>query len=286
MTTGSNANATHHPLPPRDDREALSALFDGELPAESARFALKRLDHDAGWRDACGRWLLIGDALRGDAVPAAAPGFAAGVMRALAADEGMAASSVVVPVRRTPAAATTRTRWWGGAALAASVAVAAVLAVRPGMQATDADPRMASEAVPAATSTATTTPEAAAPQAPAGAVPALAVASVESAPAATPRRETRPARSSAARPARTTVAQVAAAPDEVQAAAARQPFHPPADDIVTRPWPRPVLPGGEAAALTVGLGSTAQAPRSLYPFEPRLQEDLQAATPQPAAPER
>ena len=39
-----------------NDRETLSALFDGELEDDAARFALRRLDHDAGWRDACSRW--------------------------------------------------------------------------------------------------------------------------------------------------------------------------------------------------------------------------------------
>ena len=63
MTTGSGSN-NHHALTPRDDREALSALFDGELAADAMRFALKRLHHDADWRDTCGRWLVIGDALR------------------------------------------------------------------------------------------------------------------------------------------------------------------------------------------------------------------------------
>ena len=46
-------NTTTHPA---SDLEALSALFDGELGGDAARFALKRLDHDREWRQACERW--------------------------------------------------------------------------------------------------------------------------------------------------------------------------------------------------------------------------------------
>ncbi|TZF80644.1 sigma-E factor negative regulatory protein, partial [Cognatilysobacter lacus] len=55
------------------DQETLSALFDGELRADARRFALRRLEHDAGWKDDCGRWQLVGDVLRRQA-PIAAPG--------------------------------------------------------------------------------------------------------------------------------------------------------------------------------------------------------------------
>ncbi|WP_206410081.1 sigma-E factor negative regulatory protein, partial [Lysobacter enzymogenes] len=62
-----------------DERENLSALFDGELDGDAARFAFKRLGHDAQWREACGRWQLCGDVLRRRAHGAAepTPGFAA-----------------------------------------------------------------------------------------------------------------------------------------------------------------------------------------------------------------
>ena len=54
------------------DREALSALFDGELVGDVARFVLKRLDHDQNWRATCERWQRIGDALRGQSAVASA----------------------------------------------------------------------------------------------------------------------------------------------------------------------------------------------------------------------
>src|SRR5690606_32020838 len=105
------------------DRETLSALFDGELQGDSARFALKRLDHDAHWREACGRWQLCGDVLRGQAGGIAPTGFAERVGAALELET--MAQPVTASVRATPV----RRRWIGGAALAASVAMAALFVV-------------------------------------------------------------------------------------------------------------------------------------------------------------
>ncbi|MGO1068335.1 RseA family anti-sigma factor [Lysobacter sp. CA199] len=123
-----------------DDRENLSALFDGELDVDAARFALKRLGHDAQWRETCGRWQLCGDVLRGHAQGKAAPGFAGQgfadrVSAAIAADAALQAtrdavvhSEAGIKPRR---AAGSRRGWIGGAALAASVAVAALFVARP-----------------------------------------------------------------------------------------------------------------------------------------------------------
>src|SRR4249919_1858243 len=119
MTTGSNShsNSNHYPLHPREDREALSALFDGELPGDAIRFALRRLDHDAGWREACGRWQLIGDALRGEATSMAPPDFASGVMRLLAAEAaGGVTSPTSAHVVDAASPAASRRRWIGGGA--------------------------------------------------------------------------------------------------------------------------------------------------------------------------
>lgn len=127
-----------------DERETLSALFDGELDDDGARFALKRLGHDAQWREACGRWQLCGDVLRrrahGAAEPApgfAAAGFAERVAAAIQADAALQASQAAVAA--APAASEAKPRkaagsrrgWFGGAALAASVAVAALFVARP-----------------------------------------------------------------------------------------------------------------------------------------------------------
>ncbi|MDQ3270392.1 MAG: sigma-E factor negative regulatory protein, partial [Pseudomonadota bacterium] len=61
------------------DRESLSALFDGELQGDAARFAYKRLARDVRWRQSCGNWQLAGDVLRGRATAPAPRGFAEGV---------------------------------------------------------------------------------------------------------------------------------------------------------------------------------------------------------------
>ena len=133
MTGGMNQDGStgaSRLLQPRDDRETLSALLDGELPADATRFALKRLSHDVHWRETCGRWQLIGDAMRGEAVAMVSADFAANVARALVACSGaepaVAASATTAPVARFR-----HGRWIGGAALAASLAIAAVLVVRP-----------------------------------------------------------------------------------------------------------------------------------------------------------
>jgi Meckel syndrome type 1 protein len=293
MTTGSS-KSNHHSLHPRDDREALSALFDGALPADAARFALKRLDHDVEWREACGRWQMIGDTLRGERAVLAPAHFAAGVRHALASQ--MQAAGAVAPAASTMASVPpdrSRRRWLGGAALAASVAVAAVLVVRPISQSPTSTPdgRIATEvaspsstpgaaAVPAAATAVATAPASASAGA-ADATPRGSDAPAERIARAAPRAARGPAST------RTTGGALPTAVASVApSGATRQPFHPPADDVVTRPWPRSVL-SGEAGggALTVGFSPESAAASPLYPFEPRLQESP-PTRPQPADPQR
>jgi negative regulator of sigma E activity len=281
MTNLPDSSSNHHPLHPRDERETLSALFDGELPGDAARFALKRLDHDADWRETCGRWQMIGDALRGEATSAAPTGFASGVMRMLDAEAAVAS---VASERVTASTATNlRRRWIGGAALVASVAMAAVLVVRPFSETSSPDRQVAS----APTATQMPAPSAVTVPAPTSAnTPSPTLIAAAEAPVATashraarsPRTATRVVRRQAA-PVRneadeatTVVASATPAP-----VTTGRPFHPPVDDIVTRPWPRSVLSGDNAGALTVGFGSTSStSPSSLYPFEPRLPESQPA----------
>lgn len=293
MTTGSTSN--HHPLPPRDDRETLSALFDGELPGDAMRFALKRLDHDANWRDTCGRWQMIGDALRGEATAAAPLGFAAGVGRILEAEWKQAAAAV--PIATPVVASRSRRRWIGGAALAASVAVAAVLVVRPFSETSPSTGQVASGVVaptnvpaPVVRSTEVGAPAAAAPR---SATPDNAIASADSTSTTRTRRPDAPV-SRSARPSHASNAPEQIATNEsasvIAAATAPvttgRPFHPPVDDIVTRPWPRAVLSGDAATGgLTVGFGSGSTPPSSLYPFEPRL-PDNPPNRPQATEPQR
>lgn len=303
MTTRSDMNANsssnHRPLHPRDDRETLSALFDGELPGDAMRFALKRLDHDAGWRETCGRWQLIGDALRGEATSVAPAGFAIGVMQVLTADA--AADVAVLPASPQAidavAAATTgaRRRWIGGAALAASVAIAAVLVVRPTSQPSSSavpDARVAAGAV-APVATPVPAPGAIEAALPSSVETGPVIAAAETSPPPASQRAPRasrgalrPVRNRAATPARESAEEPAVAVAATGSVKARQPFHPPADEIVTRPWPRAVLSEGVAAgALTVGFGSSSSATSSFYPFEPQLPTETPSPS-QTADPQR
>ncbi|HEY0501922.1 MAG TPA: sigma-E factor negative regulatory protein, partial [Lysobacter sp.] len=132
------------------DDEVLCALFDGELQGDAARFATKRLGHDAQWRQACGRWQLYGDVLRGQAQGVAAGGFADRVALAIAREPQLQ-QAVAEPVR----AAVGMRRGWIGGALAASVAVAALFVTRPfsdepASPAADAPARVATATTPAA----------------------------------------------------------------------------------------------------------------------------------------
>ncbi len=281
------------------ERETLSALFDGELNDDRARFALKRLDHDAQWRETCGRWQLAGDVLRGTATGAAPAGFAERVGAALASER-----TTVAPATATSAPPPKRRRWIGGAALAASVAVAALFVTRPfspsgapplpaAQVATTGQPvepaTVAQASVPQAAAPLALTPQALIPQALTPQQPELpaetAVAMVAG--GDVPRRATErlsPEQSQ----------RVASQASQLQAAAAVAPHviaanvdaapagiepsssHPflPQGEIVSRPWPRAALPDYPAgSAFTASFDRNAGAATSLgassfYPFEP------------------
>lgn len=297
------------PVPPRDDpnRENLSALFDGELHGDAARFAMRRLGHDVQWRDACGRWQLLGDVLRGQASAQAPADFAARVEAALAAEQvGLAALG-----DREAAPAAVRPRRWrriGGAALAASVAFIAFLSVRPDLDETASTPPPETVATtPAATgaATASTGPVASVPQvrapapaeAPAQPASELGLAAAAVAVAELPRRagrqsstrsqaqraglraarETRaPLQVASAAPAGTAVATLRATGE----ADALHPFMPEAGEIPSRPWPRAGLPDSgafTASYRTRGYPAGGGEARSFYPFEPRLPQQVEPA---------
>lgn len=289
-------NAPTDPLmtPGDNDREALSALFDGELAADAARFAQRRLLHDDRWRDACGRWQLAGDVLRRRADAVAPISFADRVARALA-DEAAAGQALApaVPVSRR-----SRRRWVPGAALAASVAVAALFVARPlsNPDAPDggsAVPPQVATTAPAGTDAGDGTPSGA-DVAAAAAAAAVAVAEVprrsgerasrgqsqRAAVRATRREATARTVAAAALPAEPATAMTAPAYASADApdsrARARDPFLPDqaAADDTAKPWPRAVLPGyGGPSGYTVGYGEPVPVTPSFYPFEPRLPED-------------
>lgn len=292
----------------------LSALFDGQLGPDEARFALKRLGQDAGWREACGRWQLAGDALRGDGVAPAPTGFADRVMAAVEREQEHAALTGFGvkrgPVRHKP-------RWVGGA-LAASVAIAALLVARPMLDGDDpaadaltgreivsttpsappSDTPAAALTVAAGAASESTGPDGSGTIGTGAATAAMAAAGVASSSRDASRRSERrqrplartlagsrmraspdPSLAAVASPGPERSAVVPATPDEVRG----HPFM--ADAIASRPWPRAAVPGFPAnAGMTVGFNSGDQAgvPISFYPFEPAtLRGD-----PAPAAVER
>lgn len=265
-----------------NDREALSALFDGELDGDAARFALKRLSHDAQWRRACGSWQLCGDALRGQAAGIAAPDFADRVAAALAAEAATAKAAA-------PATAPASRRGWIGGALAASVAVAALFVARP-FSSDGAPDAGAPQSQVASADSAGATPLAPQPQSPEQQAAGLGAAAV--AVAEVPRRiaERRSSRGQSQRAAlrRQAQTQAVAAQPAVEVAAASaagataNPFRPQHSDAPSRPWPRAALPNYPATGgFTASYGSSSASARSFYPFEPSA-TDAAPVQPPPA----
>src|SRR5690606_20721604 len=105
-------------------RQQLSAMLDGELSPDEARFMLRRLQHDTVLAAYWERWQVCGDVLRGQRNDLLPPDFARRVAHALAGD---AADEAEQPLRRP---GPRLGRWGGGAAIAASVALLAVFATR------------------------------------------------------------------------------------------------------------------------------------------------------------
>lgn len=274
-------------------REQLSALFDGELALDEARFLQRRLQHDAALAGCVSRWQSIGDALRGQAAAAAPAGFSERVSAAVAVEPAPA------PSRRAPAP---RRGWVPGAALAASVALVAFFATRQPVATPDGN-GPAVQVAQASTPDALANPDALqaparapqpAPQAPdqqaAQLAAAVAVAEVPRRAAARRNSASRgqAQRAAATRAARASVAEaqpqlaVAAAtplpasalpaavsPDNpfAPAGAASQPA------VVARPWPRALLPS--AGTFNVGYGTlqpvaTQGGSDAFHPFRPRV----------------
>ncbi|MFD0738630.1 RseA family anti-sigma factor [Lysobacter koreensis] len=292
------------------DLDTCSALFDGELRGDAARFALKRLGHDAHWRQACGRWQLLGDVLRGQTTAIAPGDFADRVAAAIAIEPVhaidpalQAAMGSAVAAGSTPRRST-RPRWsagWvGGAALAASVALVALFVARPFTPGTAppvpltqlaaVDPSVPANAGAGLTSV---DPGRVEPIAPAPSADNAGLAVAAAAVAEVPRRVAeRRSRGQSQRAAlrvaqrRTETPVVAAASATaiavnapIASATTGNPFQPAQAEVATRPWPRAVLPNYPAAsgALTAGFGSSTASSPSFYPFEPRMPADEGAA---------
>lgn len=280
-----------------DDREALSALFDGELDGEARMFAMRRLGHDAAWQRACGEWQLIGDVMRRQA-PIAAPADLAGRVSAAVALEPSPVAIAPVVGARPPAASrakSRRNRWIGGGALAASLALAVAMTSLPSGQTDDARaaPVVASrDAVPATVAETTSAPPAVAAstrqadrsnatRTPALRAPAVAAMPVERRVASA---ASRPDTSNARRPA--AQRPVSEAPTIAATALLADP---PVDPfnlgrnaaLTARPWPRAASPAGSGTftARYGTSGASAGERPTFYPFEPRPQADAQLLAP-------
>lgn len=113
-------------------RQQLSAMLDGELPQDQARFLRRRLQHDGELSNCFERWQVCGDVLRGRQVSLLPADFADRIARGIAEDGVVVASAA--PARRPRLL-----QWGGGAALAASVALVALFVGRPGTFEGDGD---------------------------------------------------------------------------------------------------------------------------------------------------
>ena len=270
--TGMNPETVTNDLTQLSSREQLSALMDGALPADQTRFLLRRLQHDAPLAECWERWRLTGEVMRGLAPAQRLPAdFAARVGASLRGD------ALAVPVVAQPRAPGWL-RWGGGAAMAASLAVVALMSRQPVTEAQRpaASLQVASASAPSKEFPAVPAPApvpASAPQSPletGSAAQTLAVASVAAAAASRPARNRDGARSIA--PARMQAVSARAGSADTAAIAAGNGVLDnvatiPQPDIVTRPWPRSVLPQYASGALAVGFGAHAQGAGAYEPFK-------------------
>ncbi|HET9836492.1 MAG TPA: sigma-E factor negative regulatory protein [Rhodanobacteraceae bacterium] len=133
-------------------REHLSALMDGELGKEPARFLLRRMEHEPELARAWSRWHLIRACLNGerDAIYADPVRLASAAANS---DEAFSAR-VLQAMQARPQARRHWARYIGGGAIAASVAAAALMLSVP--QSTSTDTILA--AAPAAPERTTSSP--------------------------------------------------------------------------------------------------------------------------------
>jgi len=261
-------------------RQQLSALVDGELAADEARFMLRRLQHDGELSSCQERWQLLGDVMRGQASALAPAGFSAAVAAAIAAEPTPQAEPRR-QVRRSGWRA-----WGGGAALAASVAaVALFMGGEKLKEATPGEPLapqvIASQAElpPAPTSPAPVT-EASVDTAAMAVAAAPAVAMAASSRRQDARRASATRSQQAARaaqrddaPQRAIAAvQAPLAPTVPVNANRNLPFGE-VSGLQARPWPRSSLAPTAGGALNASFPARAGG-AAFYPFEPRLQDDL------------
>ena len=276
-TTVRDANAREF------HREQLSAMMDGALSADEARFLLRRMEHDDELADCWERWQFMGDAMRGHAGRALPADFSRRVGRAiaddLAVDEVAVAAAAAAPGARRPLL-----RWGGGAALAASVALAALIGSRAlSSPETVPPPAIATTPIPVP-AVSVPVPK---PVLPAGVAEAGAAA-IAAAAAASDKRAPRPhllasaqalpADRSAAPSVASAAAHASRRSQRVQIAqAGNGNAFAPNVEIASKPWPRALVPGATAnGEVTAGFEGAS----TFHPFPARQPglEWLPAAT--------
>lgn len=262
-------------------RQQLSAMLDGVLAPDEARFLLRRLQHDGELAGNWERWQVYGDLMRGGVSQLLPADFSQRVVAALEAEAQQAQPAVAARGARPG-----WTRWAGGAALAASVAMAALFVVQRDPQgaapATGSEPlQVAASGVPASVATppaqvAANTPE---PVTPAEAGATAAAGAVVLAAREVPRRAARRQQDNARVAAAASETRTAAAPEAAQAVASAEAARTASDPFVlevpatARPWPRAVVPGMGQGGFNVGYGTspgTQTEAGGFEYFEPQL----------------
>ena len=254
-------------------RQQLSALLDGELPPDEARFLLRRLQHDPELLGCWTRWQQAGDCLR-ERVEVPLPGsFARDVAQAVAREPKLRAGS-----------GGHRSRWAGGAALAASAAMLALMLVRQAPQASPdvapVPPPIATAPTPAAKPVAPTPDRA--PVAAGELATALAVADVPRRIGAARRSRAQSQRAALRAPVQSPQVARPQADTAVAANTAVDPFSGQRISVPDRPWPRALLPASPApGSFNVDYGTRRALTPGLYPFAPRNAGDQSAGDARP-----
>lgn len=272
----------------RHFQQQLSAMLDGELPPDQAKFMLRRLQHDAELAACWERWQICGDMLRGRHDTLLPSDFSQRVADAIARDTKAAESKSVIAATQAPRRLKWA-RWGGGAALAASVAMAALFVGRQPADVGSTAPVQVVAGTSATPATATANPANAAVDTESGISPLPTVLSTIAVVAEVPRRTAErrsraQSQRAASRVRRQSEAPIAvavnarasgaAAPqdDNSVVLSAGQPAAQPID--TPRPWPRATLPDFPTdGVFSVGYGDTgaAQSRHPFYPFEPRVE---------------
>jgi negative regulator of sigma E activity len=266
-------------------REQLSAMMDGALSADEAKFLLRRMEHDDALADCWERWQFVGAALRGQTDRALPADFSRRVGRAIADDLAVAAHEPLPAVAAQGHARGPLLRWGGGAALAASVALAALIGTRmlsvpDGKSSAAASTATAAVPVPVPTSPQPTPIPMVTGVAPrpldhsasdsliseAGAAVALAALSSTdrrngSRPRIIAREQAIPVSSAATATAAASARMAATAGTTAVASATAQ------AEVTSKPWPRALVPG---ASMNGEVTAGFEGAPTLHPFQPQL----------------